>query len=231
MKISQWKTLLTLQHRMNSEVHPEWIAQKYPYLRAVIVEGGEAIEHHGWKWWKHQAREEAQLRLELVDILHFYLSKIILDTAQTISVGQDLIQQAACAIDASLSAEACEGAEARLEFDGKAYRFADLDLLDRLELMIGLAVSRRVSMRLLLDSWATMGGTHDELFNAYVGKNILNIFRQRNGYKTGEYRKHWFDGREDNEHLSDLLLVAKPDSLSFEDDLLIALQSRYDAKS
>lgn len=37
-----------------------------------------------------------------------------------------------------------------------------------------------------------------------MGKNVLNRFRQANGYRTaikeGTYRKLW-GGREDNEHL------------------------------
>ena len=33
--------------------------------------------------------------------------------------------------------------------------------------------------------------TYDELFSLYIGKNVLNGFRQNNGYKSGEYRKLW----------------------------------------
>ena len=35
------------------------------------------------------------------------------------------------------------------------------------------------------------------LYKLYVGKNILNQFRQDNGYKEGTYIKVW-DGEEDN---------------------------------
>ena len=35
-------------------------------------------------------------------------------------------------------------------------------------------------------------------------KNVLNKFRQDNGYKTGEYSKVWF-GKEDNVHLEEIL--------------------------
>jgi len=37
----------------------------------------------------------------------------------------------------------------------------------------------------------------DELYEIYVGKNVLNMFRQDNGYKEGTYNKVWY-GREDN---------------------------------
>ena len=37
----------------------------------------------------------------------------------------------------------------------------------------------------------------DLFFAQYVKKNILNIFRQKNGYKEGTYHKEWFN-QEDN---------------------------------
>jgi len=37
----------------------------------------------------------------------------------------------------------------------------------------------------------------ETLYRLYVGKNILNQFRQDNGYKDGTYIKVW-DGEEDN---------------------------------
>ena len=40
----------------------------------------------------------------------------------------------------------------------------------------------------------------DALYRHYVGKNVLNFFRQDHGYQDGTYVKQW-QGREDNEHL------------------------------
>jgi len=59
--------MLELQATMNSKVDPDWINAKYPYLRAVAIEGAEAIEHHGWKWWKKQQKDLAQLQMELLE--------------------------------------------------------------------------------------------------------------------------------------------------------------------
>ena len=42
------------------------------------------------------------------------------------------------------------------------------------------------------------------LFREYVSKNVLNHFRQDNGYKTGTYQKTW-GGQEDNVHLVALM--------------------------
>ena len=48
----QARTMLSLQAAMNARVDPNWVAARYPYMRAVVIEAAEAIEHHGWKWWK-----------------------------------------------------------------------------------------------------------------------------------------------------------------------------------
>ena len=66
----------------------------------------------------------------------------------------------------------------------------------------------------------------ETLYVAYVGKNVLNFFRQDNGYKDGSYIKEW-DGREDNEHLVELSAALDSESSDFRDELYNALQTRY----
>ena len=66
----------------------------------------------------------------------------------------------------------------------------------------------------------------DALYSAYVGKNVLNFFRQDNGYKDGTYVKNWA-GREDNEHLVELVASLDHGSEDFADRVYQALQQRY----
>ena len=68
----------------------------------------------------------------------------------------------------------------------------------------------------------------DELYEIYVGKNVLNMFRQDNGYKEGTYNKVW-NGREDNEYLADIMEQLNGDSQSFQDDIYSALTQNYAA--
>ena len=49
----------------------------------------------------------------------------------------------------------------------------------------------------LVEIWNYLGKTKEDIFKYYLVKNLLNIFRQDNGYKTGEYIKDW-NGEEDN---------------------------------
>jgi len=58
---TQAEVMLTLQANMNAKVNPDWVNTAYPYLRAIVVEGAEAMEHHGWKWWKKQDCDLGQL--------------------------------------------------------------------------------------------------------------------------------------------------------------------------
>ena len=60
----------------------------------------------------------------------------------------------------------------------------------------------------------------------YIGKNVLNFFRQDHGYKAGSYIKIW-GGREDNEHLSDIVAALDVSSDSFADDVYQALSAAY----
>ena len=51
--------MLELQAIMNSKVDPNWLAAKYPYLRAVAIEGAEAIEHQVWLEMVEKAGERS----------------------------------------------------------------------------------------------------------------------------------------------------------------------------
>ena len=66
----------------------------------------------------------------------------------------------------------------------------------------------------------------DELYRQYVGKNVLNFFRQDNGYKDGSYVKQW-QGREDNEHLVEILNELDASGNGFAEQVYQGLNQRY----
>ena len=65
-----------------------------------------------------------------------------------------------------------------------------------------------------------------ELFRQYVGKNVLNLFRQDNGYKDGIYRKLWC-GREDNEVLVDIIHSLDANQSDFKHAVYASLEVEY----
>ncbi|MFT4861347.1 MAG: hypothetical protein ACI95C_000554 [Pseudohongiellaceae bacterium] len=213
---AQASTMFALQASMNAKIDPNWVESRYPYLLAVVIEGAEAIEHHGWKWWKKQDKDVAQLQMELIDIWHFMLSELLLrnNADETAAVTQLLNELAT--------------AEGTLHFDGKTYRLSDLDLLEEIELLIGLSAARRVEVALFASIIADCQLDWNSLFAQYVGKNVLNMFRQDHGYKEGSYLKHWA-GREDNEHLVEVLASLDPAIADFKDTLYRELKTRYPA--
>jgi hypothetical protein len=66
----------------------------------------------------------------------------------------------------------------------------------------------------------------NELYRQYVGKNVLNFFRQDHGYKEGTYNKIW-NGREDNEHLVDVLSNLDISLSDYSDKVYSGLELRY----
>lgn len=205
--------MLELQANMNARVNPQWLEAAYPYLRAVLVEGAEAMEHHGWKWWKKQDCDMSQLQMELVDIWHFTLSHLLLEV-QGDHQG---------ALENLLAAKADPTSVA---FDGSRYAIADLDLLEKLELNTGLAAARRISIPLFEALLQDCCMDWSDLFLQYVGKNVLNFFRQDHGYQEGSYQKIW-DGREDNEHLVEVMEELDSEHEEFQHMLYKCLKDRY----
>jgi len=214
----QASTMFTLQMGMNAKVDPDWVAARYPYLRAVAIEGAEAIEHHGWKWWKKQEKDLPQLQMELIDIWHFILSEILLRNSGN--------------VDASLAAlmMLLDSANTQkiIDFDDQQYSIDELDLLTKLELLIALSVVRRIELELFQSIMSDCKISWIDLYRQYVGKNVLNMFRQDHGYKDGSYQKIW-NGREDNEYLVEIIDSLDPNQAKFKDQVYIALKRSYPA--
>ena len=210
--------MLSLQMSMNAKVDPDWLAARYPYLRAVAIEGAEAIEHHGWKWWKKQEKDLPQLQMELIDIWHFILSEILLRNSGN--------------VDASLAALMIlldsANTQKIIDFDDQQYSIDELDLLTKLELLIALSVVRRIELSLFQSIMSKCQIGWLDLYRQYVGKNVLNMFRQDHGYKDGSYQKIW-NGREDNEYLVEIINSLDPNQAKFKDQVYIALKSSYPA--
>lgn len=210
---TQAAAMLSLQAKMNAKVDPDWINANYPYLRAVVVEGAEAMEHHGWKWWKKQDCDLEQLQMELVDIWHFTLSHILLQVggneAKALEQLLDLTKQ-----------------ENEVIFDGKSYIIKELDIISKIELNIGLAAAKRIHIPLFAALLTDCKMDWKALFCQYVGKNVLNFFRQDHGYKEGTYQKEWH-GREDNEHLVEVMAELDSEQADFQQQLYASLKNRY----
>lgn len=202
------KTMLQLQDRMNTKVHPDWRNQNYPWYRAAWIEVAELMDHYGWKWWKKQEPDLAQARMEVIDILHFCLS----DYMQIWNIDNAAAHLQSAANEAYSPIMIASGSN---------------DVLLNAEcLAASFLTEQEVPSRELFELAISLGMSFDDLFLGYVGKNVLNMFRQEHGYKEGTYQKIW-DGREDNEHLVAIARSLDSSSPDFPQQLQAALAARY----
>jgi len=199
---NQISQMLTMQDAMNSRVSDTWRENKYEWYRAIWVECAEMLDHHGWKWWKHQEIDVPQVQLELVDIFHFGLSLRLMTGASVEDITAELAQ------------------ELTQQTDENDFKIA-------LENLASAAVSNKSFDAIALaDCMRLMDMDLNELFRQYVGKNTLNFFRQDHGYKEGTYIKIW-NGEEDNEVLADLVTTLDASAADFQKQLYAALEEKY----
>lgn len=213
MNQSQITTMLQLQDRLNCVVNPNWLTANYPWPRAIWTEAAEMMEHIGWKWWKDsKPADKEQLRLELVDIWHFAISHIL-------QIHEGDVHAASIEITRYFS---------NLQEDPDVYGdISKAPVHTLIDLIAGSAAIQHQlngpAFNMLMKEFDL---TWDSLYTIYVGKNVLNLFRQANGYKEGTYVKIWGD-EEDNVVLARIMSEmpgATPDMLMSE------LQVRYDQR-
>jgi len=174
--------MLQLQCGINAQVHVDWPSQRYPWHLAIITEASEGIEHLSFKWWKKGTINLEQAQLELVDVWHFGMS-LILQQVGDIHQAADFIM---------------------METDLYSGRDNIDPILSFTEIIGTAASAKDFSILQFCDLLSSLNFDWSDLYLWYMGKNTLNLFRQSNGYKTGEYIKIWH-GKEDNEHLAEIL--------------------------
>ena len=195
-------TMLELQDSMNAKVNKDWRQQNFEWYRAIWIECAELLDHHGWKWWKKQQPDVNQIALELVDIWHFGLSLLLLKDHTLDDISDSVIK-------------AFDEVEASGDFAINLEQFTTNTLVTKdfdVNGFVGLV--KGINMQF------------DQLYIAYVGKNVLNFFRQDHGYQDGSYHKQW-GGKEDNEHLVEIVAKLDTNLPSFKDDLYSEMKATY----
>ncbi len=197
-------TQINLQEEINIQIHAAWRTQHNPWFRAIWTECAEMLDHVGWKWWKKKTPQPDQVKLEIVDIWHFGLSALLQNEQDHFKLTKDIV---AAFLDRPSA--------------------PNQDIVSIIELLAAHALTEKMFCLATFNQLLIASDfSHDELFRHYVGKNILNGFRQKKGYKDGTYRKTWH-GREDNEHLAELVNEIDINDAAFTEKLEAALEARY----
>ena len=201
--INKAVTMLEMQDAMNRKVDADWLDRNREWYRAVWIECAELMDHYGgWKWWKASSPDLDQVVLEIVDIWHFGLSMRITPERNYADIA------------ARLCEEWCDEAVSQ-------------GFLRDVETLAAAALlERKFAVDMVKQLLAQVGRDFDDLFSAYVGKNVLNFFRQDHGYKEGHYVKVWA-GKEDNVHLVEIMQTVDLAAPSIQQDVYSGLKTRY----
>ena len=163
------------------------------WKRCITMECAEMIDSFSWKHWKNIDKEAdwANLQIEVVDVWHFIMSLAIEQDAQNAQGGIGVIASAIAAV---------ESFEKILAKNGLFVN--ENEIMEKIEaIMLESLLKKECHLEKLVNDFfdlvAMSGLDLEALYKLYVGKNILNQFRQDHGYKDGSYIKVW-SGEEDN---------------------------------
>lgn len=163
------------------------------WRRCIYMECAEMIDSFSWKHWKaiDAQPDWDNHQIEVIDVWHFIMSLAIENYSQTLRGGVD---------DVAISVSELESFS-KIDIQEENFATQD-DVIAKVENLIRLSISQDdLELAQLISEFfdlVVMSGLNlESLYRLYVGKNILNQFRQDNGYKDGTYIKVWA-GEEDN---------------------------------
>ncbi|RUM69031.1 MAG: dUTPase [Sulfurovum sp.] len=166
--------------------------KKIDWRRCIYLETAELIESYPWKHWKNidASPDYANIKIEIVDIWHFIMSETLrLYKIESLGSIEDI-------------ARVVSNMDGFKTFQDE-YAKSQLSTYEEIEIveeMIKILFCNS-DINTLIISFLNMSSQLNlklpELYKLYVGKNILNKFRQNSGYKEGSYIKIW-NGKEDN---------------------------------
>ena len=194
-------TMLQLQQKLNDGTNGlGWEDGKtnkgklINWRRCIYLEAAELIESYPWKHWKNiDAKPDYDnIKVELVDIWHFVLSEILRVNKLENKKSQD-----------ELSAK-IEDAIANIEASKKSDFYEEIELIESFIKRLFCNFELIEFTKSFFELCYSLDLDFDSLYSLYIGKNILNKFRQEHGYKEGSYIKIW-NGKEDNVVMQEIL--------------------------
>ncbi len=169
------------------------------WKRCTYLECAELIESYPWKHWKNiDAKPDyANIKIEAVDIWHFIMSQGLQDYKRGDLGSIDTLARNINDL-ANFSTFSGEIKESFKDY------YEQIKVAEILMKTLFCEGSTEKLMEAFIDVAVQSGLNLDALYQLYVGKNILNKFRQDHGYKDGSYIKIW-NGEEDNVTMQGIL--------------------------
>lgn len=224
------KQMFDMQQKLNDQTNGEGWEDGYTkndkiinWKRCIYMECAELVDSFAWKHWKEIAKptDWDNVKVEIVDIWHFIMS-LMLESYKNNNLG-DLDKLIDDISNAKGFRSFCNDAD-------NPTKQNPLEIVNDIESLIHLTTGFKMDLfDGLLKTYFYLslkcGVNLNDLYGFYIAKNVLNQFRQDNGYKEGTYRKVW-DGREDNEVMIALLNDGKTKSI---DEIYKGLELAYKA--
>jgi dimeric dUTPase (all-alpha-NTP-PPase superfamily) len=188
------------------------------WKRCTYLECAELIESYPWKHWKNidAKADYDNIKIEAVDIWHFIMSQGLEDYKRGNLGNIEALANNICLLDNF------KFFENEVEEHNKDY-YEQIAVVEELIRILFCKESTEKLMSAFIDVAMQSGLNLDTLYRLYVGKNILNKFRQEHGYKDGSYIKIW-NGEEDNVKMQKIL---QSNANITPDELYIALEEAY----
>lgn len=203
------KEMLLLQQKLNDETNGIGWENGYTkndriinWKRCIYMESAELIDSFNWKHWKdiNSNIDWDNATVEIVDIWHFIMSLALEDykvnsrgnidklTSDILDIqGFESFSKEAYCIDSTSFMEIINDIESIIHITTGF----NIDIFDKLiKKYFALSLKCGVNLKIL--------------YKFYLAKNVLNQFRQDNGYKEGTYKKVW-GSKEDNVAMLEIL--------------------------
>ena len=178
--------MFQLQEELNTKIRgKDWRTQKLAWHRAIWTECAELVESLDWKWWKESHTDIMNCHVELIDIWHFGMSHIL----QNFPSQEHIIEYP--------------------DFIQTATVLYKEEILQRIEELVFQCIGENhFDCELFFFICFHLNLTLDKLYKLYIGKQVLNRFRNDNGYNNGSYNKIWND-QEDNVYMYNFIMNEK----------------------
>ena len=196
--VSILRNILKLQYHINDMIDKDWLSNNHDFDSAILCESAELIESLAYKWWKKGEVDEFNSKLEIIDILHFIISKVI---TIDYSVKTELIDHSSYNFDPD---QLATWGMLWLTMSESGSTFNRDELISSTKKLVKNTIGSS-NLPVILKSVDVLlshsGMTYEEIYQLYLMKNTLNKFRVSHGYGDGTYVKNWmYEGKlcEDN---------------------------------
>ena len=187
----------------------DWRNKNLNWRRAIWTECAELLDYTNWKWWRKQDISINDIEMELIDIWHFLMSDIMVNNPIN-SCTENVYYK----------------------FKNSFETFPEIKMTRIQEYTEELVRESLTSHQLMIHRFMMLCGAVGPqmnikgIYKLYMGKNVLNKFRQDNGYKQKTYQKIW-NGKEDNIYLMNFLDCIIEIGDDFEQVIYDKLQEKY----